>query len=57
VERSEGSRGSVVDGREYADHPGVFNYGNGVAEVRVVHNLREISCVGNCSGDARIAIA
>ncbi len=57
MERSEGSRGSVVDGREYADHPGVFNYGNGVAEVRVVHNLREISCVGNCSGDARIAIA
>ena len=39
MDRSEGSRGSVVDGREYPDHPGLFSYGSGVIQVRVMPDL------------------
>ena len=42
VERSDGSGGSIIDGREYANHPGLFSYGSSVAEVRVAHDPRKI---------------
>ena len=34
VQRSAGSGTSSIDGREYADHPGLLGYGRGVVEVR-----------------------